>query len=622
MHTYHLRRRYFLALLATLLFAVAARSQEVYFHVYDSAGKELRWERFRDIQRNQRDIRKHGETERGPLCDFCKRACEKKECDEGVCDKSAGDVGVLLHPAQLSVFYKVTDEGREAYTLYSSDGGDGENGFPAFEWPDPATPSITLAVAWPTEGGHYSTVLLDVPNPALKDGFYETAADGTPFFVFNFVAAQRVLERLEQMLRARGASATNEFGPEYHPSKDFTQKYEKAKSFFAEAKRARNEPDKGKWGARSFDAAVDATLTLLTEYGIQYARSGAANARAAAPAHWGVTFESEAAPGGSAEDLDSVSQLVNGSRDDGWVRLIFRKGAEPEDYMPLIKEAHRRGLRVLGELRDSFEVKGVRRGEWQGYVSKYVDGLSDTKANPRCAAGEAMPAWLNCDVDEWEVGNEVNGEWIVEGDPATVDPDGILGSGEYIHYAADYIKNQKKLKTRVLLTLYWQLGNLENPKFSMFQWLRETFKEGGTPLSGMESLIDDVGISLYPDKAPMGVAFDRVLTTLRTTFNRPGQRIMITELGYWPEHETDPVCQYGHIWRVGAVTWGADRKAARDEARGEVARLYQAAVLGYPYSGGGTYWWYYLQERGTERKRGAVWNSLHSLHQSTKSPPP
>ncbi len=33
----------------------------------------------------------------------------------------------------------------------------------------------------------------------------------------------------------------------------------------------------------------------------------------------------------------------------------------------------------------------------------------------------------------------------------------------------------------------------------------------------------------------MGVSFDRVVTTLRSYFSLPGQRVMITELGYWPE---------------------------------------------------------------------------------------
>ncbi len=61
-----------------------------------------------------------------------------------------------------------------------------------------------------------------------------------------------------------------------------------------------------------------------------------------------------------------------------------------------------------------------------------------------------------------------------------------------------------KARKPVLLTLYWQLGNLSNPRFSMFEWLKKTFVEGkspgkrdkGSPLKGKQSLFDDIGISL------------------------------------------------------------------------------------------------------------------------------
>lgn len=79
----------------------------------------------------------------------------------------------------------------------------------------------------------------------------------------------------------------------------------------------------------------------------------------------------------------------------------------------------------------------------------------------------------------------------------------------------------------------------------------------------------------------MGLAFDRVLTTLHARF--PGQRLLISELGYWS-------ADLGHTW------WWGSRTDPEDRGRVAVASLYQSAILGYPYSGGGTYWWYYRQE--------------------------
>lgn len=623
MHRYSLRRSCFLACLTIFAFTVVARPQEVAFHVYDAEGRELRWGKFRAVEENWHDIQTSDLTERTLLCDLCKPTCpadKVKECSENVCDPAAGDVDILLNPSDLSVAY---DSRKRACTLYSSDGegGDGANGFPTFAWPDGRLTAVTLALTWPTQRGYYSTVLLDIPKPGTQGGFYEPSEAGeTPHFVFNFIAAQQALERLERMLRERVAPAPgrprvgDEFGLTYRPSETFTRQYAQAKALFADAKAAASENDKGKWGAQAFDAAFEATLTLLKDYGVQYARARAP----APPQHWGVTFET-VNDASLAADLDSVSRMVENSPADGWVRLIFHKDANPEAYMPVIKEAHRRGLRVLGELRDSYEIKGIDRREWLDYVKKYVDKLSGTKGKRPCGTASEP----DCDVDEWEVGNEVTGEWTIEGDRGD-----YVGSGAYILDAAEYVKT--KARKPVLLTLYWQLGNLSNPRFSMFEWLKKTFVEGRSPgkadkrspLKGKQHLFDDIGISLYPDKTPMGISFDRVVTTLRSYFNLPGQRIMISELGYWPEPQTDPVCQYAHIWRVGAVPSVADGDPRRDELRGEVAQFYQAAVLGYPYSGGGPYWWYYLQERGTADKPGAVWTKLHNLYRSVKLPAP
>jgi hypothetical protein len=616
--------RYILACLMILVFSAVARPQKVVFHVYDAEGKELRWDKFRHVEENWRDIQTLGLTERTLLCDVCKPTCRPdklKECSENVCDPAAGDVDILLEPSDLTVLYDADDE---AYILQSSEGGGaGPNGFPTFEWPEGRTADVTLALAWPTQGGYYSTLLLDIPKPDPRGGFYEPFKDGeTPHFVFNFVVARQTIEKLEEMLRARVAPAPgrprvgDEFGLTYRPSETFTQQHAQARALLAEAAAATNENDKGKWGARAFDAAVEATLTLLKEYGVQYAGS-----RAPSPApQWAVTFET-VDDATFVDDLDSVSRMVDGSRADGWVRLIFHKDdKKPEAFMPVIKEAHRRGLHVLGMLRDSQEIEGVSRGDWQKHVERFVNRLSGTRGKEPCGT-ESEP---DCDVDEWEVGNEVTGEWTAENERGD-----YVGSGEYILDAAEYVRS--KARKPVLLTLFWQLGNLKNPRFSMFEWLKKTFVEGKSPgkkgnkspLKHRQDLFNDIGISLYPDKTPMGVSFDRVVTTLRSSFfNLPGQRIMITELGYWPEPQTDPVCEYAHVWRLGAVPSVADGDPHRDEMRGAVAQFYQAAVLGYPYTGGGPYWWYYLQERGPTERPGAVWTQLHDLYRSVRPPRP
>jgi hypothetical protein len=194
-----------------------------------------------------------------------------------------------------------------------------------------------------------------------------------------------------------------------------------------------------------------------------------------------------------------------------------------------------------------------------------LDGLP-TIDWPADKAGETVTliiAWptavgysnLLQEVDEWEVGNEVKGEWLlkpqekVEKSGESCDScTGYAARADYIAYAADYVKNHSGKRT--LLTLYWQVAE-DKPSSSMFNWVRNVLTPAITSEhTPVKDLIDDVGISLYPDKAPMGLAFDRVFSTLREKhFGRDGQRIMVTELGYWPAKSTE--AGYEHIWRWG-----------------------------------------------------------------------
>jgi hypothetical protein len=110
------------------------------------------------------------------------------------------------------------------------------------------------------------------------------------------------------------------------------------------------------------------------------------------------------------------------------------------------------------------------------------------------------------------------------------------------------------------------------------------------------SVIDDLGMSVYPEDHPMGVAFDRAVSTLHAA--APQQRIMLTELGYWS-------ADLGHTWWWGSATdpTGAGRQ--------QVAALYQSAMMGYSYSGGGAYWWYYLTEA---LPKNQLWSTLAGIH--------
>lgn len=520
--------------------------QKIAFHVYSLADsgavRRIKWGVFRRIQENEK--------------------------------RGRGDNDMLLNPQNLSVI--------QGYPLQSSNGR--SDGDPMIVWPsDNTSPKISLSLAWPTPDG-YSNLILDLPNPTTHSEFYKHSSSEPNYIVFNLLAAGQVLTDLEAAMSYHAHTLP------YTPSADFQRLRETAITKLNAAKAATDETQQGKLAQESLEAAARATLIMLQDYGIQYAREQRSKPHPEnlLPA-WGVTFDVVSESGNNERELETVRQLVHCYPNDGWVRVVFSKGVEPRRYKPILKAAHAKGLRIVGQLLDSFDMCSTTRAEWEARVKEYVDALSET-----VPSGEY--------VDEWEVGNEVNGRWLV------VKPDercgGLAGTADYINYAADYIKNkagylEREPAKRTMLTLFWQLGE-DDPQYSMFTWVKKQLS------ADVMKNIDDVGISLYPDKNPLGLSFHRVFTTLKSEHLLSHQRAMITELGYWPR-EAEP--DYEHLW-----WWKYPSDRDRKQATTDVAKLYQSAALGYPFSGGGSFWWYYLQEAVPDHLNNNLWKTLSSVH--------
>lgn len=410
---------------------------------------------------------------------------------------------------------------RSKSPLSSSDGS--ANGDPSLAIP---ADGQALTLAWPTRDG-YSTLVVSLPTAA-----------GT--YVFNRLVARQIVRDLDTARAAR---------PWYVEQPEYLAAAALAHAKLEQAASAQTEAQVGATSAEATDAAIHAQLLLLSQSGLQYA---AAHRDGSIPIQWGVTFDEIS---GGQTDLQSVAALVAPRPTDGWIRIVFDRDQAASYYADEIARAHALGLRVLGEILDSYEMKYFDQSAWQERVRSYVSALPN--------------------VDEWEIGNEVNGNWLG------------AGVAEKVAYAADYVK--RTTKTRTLLTLYWQLGE-DDPSHAMFNWSATNLPDS------VRTNIDDVGISLYPENAPMGSAFDRVMTELHATF--PTQRVMITELDYWS-------VDTGRTW------WWGSQSDPMGAGRIAVATLYQSAVLSYPYSGGGMFWWYYLEEA---KQNTMLWNTLLTLH--------
>jgi hypothetical protein len=122
-----------------------------------------------------------------------------------------------------------------------------------------------------------------------------------------------------------------------------------------------------------------------------------------------------------------------------YVRIVFDLGVGPESYDAIVQEAERQGVVVVGQVFDSAYMRHATVAEFETRWRSYVDHFPD--------------------IHIWEVGNEVNGEWLGSDVP------------EKVAFAARYVKATNPNDTTIL-TLFWQMGTADSPANSVFQCAR------------------------------------------------------------------------------------------------------------------------------------------------------
>lgn len=387
----------------------------------------------------------------------------------------------------------------------------------------PAQPAA-LALQWPTTQG-YSLLIVD-------NGGAGFSGDADRTLNLTYQAALDVKRRLDAAVAAR---------PDYVLSNAFLGAYGRADAHLKTARDSSVDAVRGQYGQRALDELVAAQNTMLAEYGVAYARRNLT----VRPPVIGVTLDRIDA---YIADLDRA-QRIGGAHT--WVRIVFDSGRPLADYRPVVRAAKERGLRILGEPIDSYEV-----AERYGSVASYVARMKQ--------AIDAFP-----EIDAWEAGNEVNGRWL-EDENASTPPTMPQKIAQTVAYL-----DAKRPRPQVMLTLYWQIGT-DAPEWSTFNWARANLP------ASVRSKIDVIGLSTYVEDAPLGVAMDQVFQALHAEF--PAQRIVFGELDYWLAGDT-------------AQTWWAFDPLDIRKARSALASHYYAAALGYGYSLGGGYWWNFSGHR-------------------------
>ncbi|MEO0032227.1 MAG: hypothetical protein RIS94_1985 [Pseudomonadota bacterium] len=277
------------------------------------------------------------------------------------------------------------------------------------------------------------------------------------------------------------------------------------------------------------------------------------------PSPWrGLTVDSVA-------NLPAVAGAVGAHHAVPMVRVVMDPGTQPADYARAITALRPRAY-VMAELIDSAAMRGT--------------SLSAVRRRAHAFAGAFAGQ-----VDLWEIGNELNGEWVGR------NPDEINAK---VQAAFDEVA---AIHGRTAITLnYWS-----GPDCYAKAW-EPTLVYARTMPPALRSRIDVVMLSIYetacnPAQHPGAAQVGAMLARLGVLF--PTAKLAIGEVGAQRVADgllADPTL--ANKQRVARTYYGMHATLS--------ARLGARFVGGY-------FWWYYVQDAVPRTRAQSLWPTLDAL---------
>jgi len=208
-------------------------------------------------------------------------------------------------------------------------------------------------------------------------------------------------------------------------------------------------------------------------------------------------------------------------------RIVFDEFIPATDYQNAVNQIHNVSF-IMGEILDSYYMKQYTLAQYQSRMTEYLNLLGDK-------------------VDIWEIGNEVNGEWLGS----------ISDVVAKINAAYSIVKAQNK---KTALTLYYNKVCYEKSDNEMFYWVNKNVS------SAMRTGLDYVWISYYEDDCNNHQPnWQQVFDSLHTLF--PNSKIGIGECG-----------------------------TTKSKKKSTYINRYYKMNINTPNYVGGYFWWYYRQD--------------------------
>ncbi len=217
------------------------------------------------------------------------------------------------------------------------------------------------------------------------------------------------------------------------------------------------------------------------------------------------------------ETVESLSRLPYKPT----TRIVFDEWVDPDYYNNAIFEINKVSY-IMGELLDSYAFNDYDLKDYKARVRAYLNYYPEK-------------------VDIWEIGNEVNGEW--------------LGSAksvmQKINSGFDMVEANKQ---NTAVTFYYNLGCTDDPDHEMFTWISKNIP------AKMRTGLDYVFVSYYDEQCSLGEPdWNDVFDRLHIIF--PNAKLGIGECGthdkgsaetiikkYYEMNVTNPSFVGGYFW--------------------------------------------------------------------------
>ncbi len=250
--------------------------------------------------------------------------------------------------------------------------------------------------------------------------------------------------------------------------------------------------------------------------------------------------------GVTIDSVSNLAQITNSLRRfsrKATTRIVFDENVPATDYVKAATQIHQVSY-VMGEILDSFYMKQYSTAQHRARAVEYLETLGPN-------------------VDIWEVGNEINGEWLGGDVPAKMTA------------AYDEVKARGKVAA---LTLYYNQDCWEKKSNEMFTWA------GANVPDRMKQGLDYVLVSYYEDDCNgLQPNWQQVFTRLHAMF--PNSKIGIGEAG-----------------------------TTKKAKKATYVNRYYGMRVNVPGFIGGHFWWYFKQDGVPYTK--PLWNTLNNAFQN------